>query len=66
MIKLPCEVCSIIKNVEFHHPDYSKPLEGNWVCSYHHKLIHKILKVLKELGYIYYNSQWNKIKEIEV
>jgi hypothetical protein len=28
------------KNVQAHHPDYSKPLEVIWLCPKHHKLIH--------------------------
>lgn len=26
--------------VEAHHPDYSKPLEVEWVCRKHHRAIH--------------------------
>jgi len=52
LIRQPCEVCGNPKS-EFHHPDYSKSLEGNWLCYRDHKLIHRILKILKEFGYIY-------------
>ena len=43
LIKLPCKFCGI-KQVEAHHPDYSKPLEVIWLCSECHRLLHKILK----------------------
>lgn len=36
----PCEVCSS-PITEAHHPDYSKPLEVNWFCRLHHRLLHK-------------------------
>lgn len=39
LIKKPCEVCGDIK-VEGHHPDYSKPLEVNWLCKRHHSSLH--------------------------
>jgi hypothetical protein len=34
--KLPCEVCGA-SHVEAHHPDYSKPLEVEWLCPEHHR-----------------------------
>lgn len=33
--KKPCEVCGATK-VHGHHPDYSKPLEVQWLCAKHH------------------------------
>jgi len=36
----PCKVCGSEKNVHFHHFDYSKPLEGWWLCSSHHRQLH--------------------------
>jgi hypothetical protein len=35
----PCEVCGAAK-VEAHHPDYSKPLEVQWLCKRHHAEVH--------------------------
>ena len=46
LIKLPCRFCNI-KQVEAHHPDYSKPLEVIWLCSECHRLLHKILKEME-------------------
>lgn len=37
--KLPCLVCDK-KEVEAHHPDYSRPLDVVWLCVTHHKEIH--------------------------
>lgn len=31
----PCYDCGAVK-VEAHHPDYSKPLEVEWLCRRHH------------------------------
>ena len=39
--RLPCYKCGEIYKVHGHHPDYSKPFEVIWVCSIHHKEIHK-------------------------
>lgn len=40
--KQPCEVCGA--PAEAHHNDYSKPLEVRWLCSLHHKELHKFIK----------------------
>lgn len=39
--RLPCEACGALKT-DGHHPDYSRPLEVNWLCRLHHMEIHKI------------------------
>ena len=39
-----CEVCETDKRIEGHHPDYSKPLEVNWLCTPHHKKLHMEIK----------------------
>lgn len=35
----PCEVCGAEK-VHAHHPDYSKPLDVQWLCPTHHAKVH--------------------------
>jgi hypothetical protein len=37
----PCEVCGSIPS-QGHHPDYSKPLEVQWLCRKHHQELHSI------------------------
>ncbi len=41
--KEKCEICSDLK-VEAHHPDYSKPLEVQWLCRKHHAALHREMK----------------------
>ena len=36
IVRLPCRDCGD-KQSEAHHPDYSKPLEVIWLCSFHHR-----------------------------
>ncbi len=43
LIKVPCTICGE-KEVEGHHPDYSKPLDVIWLCTAHHVELHKNLK----------------------
>ena len=40
----PCSICG--KLAEAHHPDYSKPLFEFWLCSEHHKQLHKTLETV--------------------
>ncbi len=35
-----CQRCGGSENIQAHHPDYSKPLEIEWVCSACHRSIH--------------------------
>lgn len=39
--KKQCEICGKDKNLEFHHPDYSKPLMVLTVCKRCHTNIHQ-------------------------
>jgi CRISPR/Cas system-associated protein Cas5 (RAMP superfamily) len=39
--KLPCENCGAKKIVHAHHPDYSKPLQVQWLCPPHHMELHR-------------------------
>lgn len=34
----PCATCGTTKNVEAHHPDYSKPREVIWKCRRCHRV----------------------------
>ena len=36
--KQPCRICGEIK-AHAHHKDYSKPLDVDWLCLRHHRLI---------------------------
>lgn len=36
----PCQECGLIKT-HAHHPDYNKPFDVLWLCSKHHREIHK-------------------------
>lgn len=38
----PCAICGQ-ENAQAHHPDYSKPLEVEWLCPLHHTEAHKKL-----------------------
>ena len=42
--KLPCCVCGTDKDIQAHHPDYSKPLDVQWLCRKHHREIHGGMK----------------------
>jgi hypothetical protein len=39
--RLPCEVCGALVT-EAHHPDYSKPLDVQWLCKRHHEEVHSL------------------------
>ncbi len=39
LIPKPCAVCGSTR-VDGHHPDYSKPLEVEWLCRKHHYELH--------------------------
>jgi len=38
--RLPCKICGI-EPTHGHHTNYSKPLEVDWLCTFHHLEIHK-------------------------
>ena len=37
-----CEKCHQYKKLQGHHPDYSKPLEVEWLCQQCHNKVRKI------------------------
>lgn len=44
---IPWPVCAVPecdKKPEAHHPDYSLPLQVEWLCSAHHKQVHAMVK----------------------
>lgn len=40
LLRKPCEVCGATPS-EAHHADYRRATIVWWLCSYHHKLLHK-------------------------
>ena len=42
--RLPCAVCGEAK-VQAHHKDYSKPLDVQWLCGFHHRELHSQAKM---------------------
>jgi hypothetical protein len=40
LVKQPCIVCGN-QEAFAHHSDYSKPLDVDWMCRYHHSLWHR-------------------------
>ena len=47
---LNCEVCNSSKT-EGHHPDYSKPLVVRWLCTKHHRDLHRKFKGIDLLSH---------------
>lgn len=45
IIPQPCELCNVLET-EAHHQDYNKPYDVNWLCIFHHKLIHVAIRKL--------------------
>jgi hypothetical protein len=43
-----CKICGLTKS-QAHHPDYSKPLEVIWLCSQHHKDLHRGILTLNKV-----------------
>lgn len=43
LVRLPCEVCGEVRS-QAHHHDYAKPTEVQWLCSLHHKELHRKLE----------------------
>jgi hypothetical protein len=40
LVKLPCEKCGS-KKAQAHHDDYAKPLNVRWLCTKHHREVHR-------------------------
>jgi hypothetical protein len=47
-----CFLCNNKKNIQGHHPDYTRPLYIFWLCKKCHNYIHRILRMLKKEGVI--------------
>lgn len=45
-----CDICGSTRNLEYHHPDYSKPLEVVPLCRSCHKLLHTGVRQLPSDG----------------
>lgn len=43
LVREPCSVCGE-SPTDGHHPDYSKPLEIQWLCRKHHRALHRTKK----------------------
>ena len=53
--KLPCQICED-KNIELHHPNYSKPFEVYHLCPKHHRKEHKYKGTLKNINLYDYSG----------
>jgi hypothetical protein len=42
LVHQPCEVCGELA-AQAHHPDYTKPLDVQWLCRKHHLALHQQL-----------------------
>lgn len=40
LIRGPCEICGTTEKIHAHHTDYSKPLQVQWLCEFHHASLH--------------------------
>jgi len=40
IVRWPCEVCGVVRGVQAHHDDYSKPFDVRWLCFQHHRALH--------------------------
>jgi hypothetical protein len=45
LVRMPCEVCETINDVQAHHDDYNKPLDVRWLCRKHHREHHNNEKI---------------------
>ncbi len=54
LVPQPCQECGDLKS-QGHHPDYSKPLEVQWLCYPHHLIAHnKVKRERPATGRTYY------------
>jgi hypothetical protein len=52
LIRLPCQFCGAVGNVEGHHPSYAADMQlvVTWLCRDHHRQLHKEYRAFLRRG----------------